>query len=102
MQAVPQCFVLLCNIVGKQQTVNDGKKQLLGFGCGQQGAPVLHYATWTHPKTPNVNIHSFTTIVNKLLEVSGSHLPTAQNTSFSPSWFLLVSEGLIYFMMPPM
>lgn len=51
MQAVPQCFVQLGDIVGKQQTINNTKEQLLGFRCGQQGAPVLHYATCTIPKT---------------------------------------------------
>lgn len=53
MQAVPQCFVPLGDIVGKEQSINNAKEQLLGFRCarGQQGAPVLHYAPCTIPKT---------------------------------------------------
>lgn len=42
-QAVPQGPVLLGQVVGQQQRVHDAEQQLLGFGCGQQGAPVLHY-----------------------------------------------------------
>lgn len=43
-QTVPESFILLCEVVGKQQPVHNAEQQLLGFRCGQQGAPVFHYA----------------------------------------------------------